>query len=121
MLVRGKAGDSQDSLAASSIIVMKQADVAQKQQKDLQDWQRRGSGGIVTAIDPATGAVTVSVNPALSVKVKTTKDTEFLRYAANSVKFSDAQKAASIKSKWATSFALVAQKAKMAKSSRRKK
>jgi hypothetical protein len=92
MLVRGKAGDSQDSLAASSIIVMKQADVAQKQQKDLQDWQRRGSGGIVTAIDAATGAVTVSVNPALSVKVKTTKDTEFLRYAANSVKFSDAQK-----------------------------
>jgi hypothetical protein len=92
MLVRGKAGDSQDSLAASSIIVMKQADVAQKQQKDLQDWQRRGSGGIVTAIDATTGAVTVSVNPALSVKVKTTKDTEFLRYAANSVKFSDAQK-----------------------------
>jgi hypothetical protein len=92
MLVRGKAGDSQDSLAASSIVVMKQADVAQKQQKDLQDWQRRGSGGIVTAIDAATGAVTVSVNPALSVKVKTTKDTEFLRYAPNSVKFSDAQK-----------------------------
>jgi len=92
MLVRGKGGDSQDSLTASSIVVMKQADVAQKQQKDLQDWQRRGSGGIVTAIDAATGAVTVSVNPALSVKVKTTKDTEFLRYAANSVKFSDAQK-----------------------------
>jgi hypothetical protein len=92
MLVRGKPGDTQDSLAASSIVVMKQADVAQKQQKDLQDWQRRGSGGIVTAIDAATGAVTVSVNPALSVKVKTTKDTEFLRYAANSVKFSDAQK-----------------------------
>jgi hypothetical protein len=92
MLVRGKASDSQDSLTASSIIVMKQADVTQKQQKDLQDWQRRGSGGIVTAIDAATGAVTVSVNPALSVKVKTTKDTEFLRYAANSVKFSDAQK-----------------------------
>jgi hypothetical protein len=92
MLVRGKAGDSQDSLAASSLIVMKQADVTQKHQKDLQDWQRRGSGGIVTAIDAATGAVTVSVNPALSVKVKTTKDTEFMRYAANSVKFSDAQK-----------------------------
>ena len=92
MLVRGKPGDGQNSLLASSIIVMKQADVAQKQQKDMQDWQKRGSGGIVTAIDAATGAVTVSVNPALSVKVKTGKDTEFLRYAANSVKFSDAQK-----------------------------
>jgi hypothetical protein len=71
---------------------MKQGDVAQKQQKDMQDWQRRGSGGIVTAIDAASGAVTVSVNPTLSVKVKTGKDTEFLRYAPNSVKFSDAQK-----------------------------
>ena len=36
--------------------------------------------------------MTVSVNPALSVKVKTGKETEFLRYAPNSVKFSDAQK-----------------------------
>ncbi len=92
MLVRGKPGDAQDSLLASSIIVMKQADVAQKQQKDMQDWQKRGSGGIVTAIDASTGAVTVSVNPALSVKVKTGKETEFSRYAPNSVKFSDAQK-----------------------------
>jgi hypothetical protein len=92
MLVRGKAGDSPDSLQASSIIVMKGADVAQKQQKDMQDWQKRGSGGIVTAIDSASGAVTVSVNPTLSVKVKTSKDTEFLRYAPNSVKFADAQK-----------------------------
>ncbi len=92
MLVRGKPGDAQDSLVASSIIVMKQADVAQKQQKDMQDWQKRGSGGIVTAIDAATGAATVSVNPALSVMVKTSKETEFLRYAPNSVKFSDAQK-----------------------------
>jgi len=92
MLVRGKPGDAQDSLLASSIIVMKQADVAQKQQKDMQDWQKRGSGGIVTGIDASTGVVTVSVNPALSVKVKTSKETEFLRYAPNSVKFSDAQK-----------------------------
>ncbi len=92
MLVRGKPGDAQDSLLASSIIVMKQADVAQKQQKDMQDWQKRGSGGIVTAIDAAGGAATVSVNPALSVQVKTGKETEFLRYAPNSVKFSDAQK-----------------------------
>ena len=92
MLVRGKPGDAQDSFMASSIIVMKQADVAQKQQKDMQDWQKRGSGGIVTSIDAATSAVTVSVTPALSVKVTTGKETEFLRYAPNSVKFSDAQR-----------------------------
>ncbi|HEV8182585.1 MAG TPA: hypothetical protein VGQ61_09450, partial [Candidatus Angelobacter sp.] len=56
------------------------------------DWQKRGTGGIVSAIDSAAGSFTVSVTPTLSVVVKTTKDTSFLRYAPNSVKFSDAQK-----------------------------
>ena len=91
MLVRGRAGDN-GAIAASTIVVMKQADVAQKQQHDREDWQKRGAGGIVSAIDSAAGSFTVSVTPTLSVVVKTTKDTSFLRYAANSVKFSDAQK-----------------------------
>jgi len=91
MLVRGRAGDN-GAIAASTIVVMKQADVAQKQQHDREDWQKRGAGGIVSAIDSAAGSFTVSVTPTLSVVVKTTKDTTFLRYAPNSVKFSDAQK-----------------------------
>jgi len=91
MLVRGRAADS-GAIAASTIVVMKQADVAQKQQHDREDWQKRGAGGIVSAIDSAAGSFTVSVTPTLSVVVKTTKDTTFLRYAGNSVKFSDAQK-----------------------------
>lgn len=91
MLVRGPAGDG-GAIAATTIVVMKQADVAQKQQHDRDDWQKRGTGGIVSAIDPATGTIKVSVTPVLSVEVKTTKDTGFLRYAPTSVKFSDAQK-----------------------------
>jgi len=91
MLVRGRSGDN-GAITASTIVVMKQADVAQKQQHDREDWQKRGAGGIVSAIDSAAGSFTVSVTPTLSVVVKTTKDTSFLRYAANSVKFSEAQK-----------------------------
>ena len=91
MLVRGRSGDN-GAIAASTIVVMKQADVAQKQQHDREDWQKRSAGGIVSAIDSAAGSFTVSVTPTLSVVVKTTKDTSFLRYAPNSVKFSDAQK-----------------------------
>jgi len=91
MLVRGRSGDN-GAIAASTIVVMKQADVAQKQQHDREDWQKRGAGGIVSAIDSAAGSFTVSVTPTLSVVVKTTKDTSFLRYAPSSVKFSDAQK-----------------------------
>jgi co-chaperonin GroES (HSP10) len=91
MLVRGRSGDN-GAVAATSIVVMKQSDVAQKQQHEREDWQRRGAGGIVSAIDPASGLITVSVTPTLSVAVKTGKDTVFLRYASNSVKFADAQK-----------------------------
>ncbi len=92
MLVRVQSGASADSLVASSIVVMKSGDVAQKQQQDIQDWQKRGAGGIVTAIDAATGTVTVSVTPTVNVVIKSTKDTGYLRYAPNSVKFAEASK-----------------------------
>ncbi|HWX56195.1 MAG TPA: hypothetical protein VN176_16515 [Verrucomicrobiae bacterium] len=92
MLVRGRPGDKTDSLVALSIVVMKQGDVTQKQQQEMQDWQKRGAGGIVTALDPASGLITASVTPTVSIAVTTSKDTGFLRYAPNSVRFSDAVK-----------------------------
>lgn len=91
MLVSGQAGDG-GAITAARIIVMKQADVAQKQQQNREDWQKHGTGGIVSAIDPATGTIDISITPTQSVVVKTSKDTSYLRYAPNSVKFSDAQK-----------------------------
>jgi len=91
MLLRGRSGANGD-IEATTIVIMKQADVAQKQQHDREDWQKRGTGGIVSAIDSAAGTFTVSVTPTLSVLVKTSKDTNFLRYSPNSVKFADAQK-----------------------------
>ena len=50
MLLRGRTGANGD-IEATTIVVMKQADVAQKQQHDREDWQKRGTGGIVSAID----------------------------------------------------------------------
>lgn len=91
VLLRGRS-DADGTVEATTIVVMKQADVAQKQQHDREDWQKRGAGGIVSAIDAATGTFTVSVTPTLSVLVKTSKETGFLRYSPNSVKFADAQK-----------------------------
>lgn len=93
ILVRGKPGDN-DSIVASSLVVMKQADVAQKQQHEREDWQKRGAGGIVNAIDPVSGTITIAVTPTYSIAVKTSKDTGFLRYAPDSISFADAQKGA---------------------------
>jgi hypothetical protein len=90
MLLR--AASEADPLMPSVVVVMKQGDVAQKQQQDRLDWQRRGAGGIVTAIDVASGSVTVAATPTVNFLIKTTNSTAFLRYSPNSVKFADARK-----------------------------
>jgi len=94
MLVRGTPGSAPDSIVAASIVVMKASDVSQKQQQQLQDWQRRGAGGIVTAVDAASGSITIASTPTVSYVIKTSPSTGFLRYAPNSIKFSDAVKGA---------------------------
>lgn len=89
-LVRGVAGDGNNSLTATSIVVMKQGDVASRQQQEMQEWQRRGTGGIVRSVDPGSGRITVASSPNQTVTIQTSPNTQFLRYAPDSVKFSDA-------------------------------
>jgi co-chaperonin GroES (HSP10) len=96
VLVRGKPGADAHSISAGAVIVMKQADVAAKQQKDRDDWVKRGVGGLVTAVDPATGTITVSTTSFTGTKtiaIHTSKNTILRRYAPNSVKFDDAKPA----------------------------
>ena len=73
---------------------MKHSDVEARQQQDRQDWQKRGMGGLVSTVDPATGTVTISVtgfDGSKNVAVHTTKDTIVRRYAPDSVKFDEAK------------------------------
>ncbi len=93
ILVHGSSGDSQ-SLVARLLVAITRADIAQKHQQDLQQWQRNGVGGIVKASDPTTGTVTISSMTAAGSKdivVKIAKNTVILRYAPDSVKFDDAK------------------------------
>ena len=83
---------------AQQIIAIKQADVAQKQQKDREDWQRRGIGGLVKSVDPASGVILVTSGvgaTAKTITVHATKATTLKRYAPASVSF-DAAVAAPI-------------------------
>lgn len=94
ILVRGTPGGASDSLTGLSAVIMKRIDVAERQQQDLEDWQRRGAGGIVKAFDAGAGTIVLSVTPTINVTVKTSAETKFLRYAPDSVRFADAQKSA---------------------------
>jgi hypothetical protein len=94
ILVGGKPSDDNLSLAASTIVVMKHADLEAQHQKDLQDWQKRGVGGLVTAVDAGAGTVTISVGSFAakkSVVIHKTGTTVIRRYAPDSVKFDDAK------------------------------
>jgi hypothetical protein len=94
VLVQGKASDGGKSMIALRVIVMKQSDVGAKQQQQREDWQKRGVGGLVSAVDPAAGTVTISVTTlagSRKVAIQTTKNTVIKRYATNSVKFDDAK------------------------------
>lgn len=90
VLVTGKAGDSAGSLTASRVILMKSTDIAQKNEAEKADWQRRGSGGLVSAVDAGSGTVTISAG-AKKIQVQTNGNTKFRRYAGDSVKFEDAK------------------------------
>src|SRR6266481_7424153 len=98
VLVRGQASTDGDkhTIVALAVIVMKQADVAAKQQHDRDDWQKRGVGGIVTNVDAATGTITISssaIGANRSIAIHITKDTIPRRYVLGSVKFDDAKPA----------------------------
>jgi hypothetical protein len=81
---------------ALQIVAMKQSDVAQKQQKDREDWQRRGVGGLVKSVDVGSGVIVLTSGAgatAKTIKVNTTKTTVLKRYATASVNYDAAQPA----------------------------
>lgn len=81
---------SEGSFQALSLVAIKQADVAQKQAKEKEDWQKRGIGGIVKSIDASHEDITIAITPSYSITLKTSKTTVFHRYAPDSIQFSDA-------------------------------
>ncbi len=94
ILVAGKASDNTKVITATSVVVMKRSDVEAHKEEDRQDWQTRGLGGLVRAVDPAAGAVTISVTGfggAKTVVVHASKDTGIRRYAPDSMRFDAAR------------------------------
>ena len=95
ILVAGKASDDNLSLVASSVVAMKRSDLEARHQQDLQDWQKRGVGGLVSAVDPAAGTVTISVASFAGKKnivIRASSAAVIRRYAPDSVKFDDAKR-----------------------------
>jgi len=96
ILVRGKLAEDGKSVVAASVIAMKKADIAEKQSRDREEWQKHGFGGLVNSVDAAGNTISVALPSAgekKSVAVHLSKDTILRRYASDSVKFDDAKPA----------------------------
>jgi hypothetical protein len=88
VFARGQAGEG-NAVVAASAIVMKQSDIADKQQKEREEW-RRGVGGIVKGVDAAANTITITA-AGKPVLVHLSADTNILRNAPDSAKFDDAK------------------------------
>ncbi|GAC1429940.1 MAG: hypothetical protein NVS1B11_09250 [Terriglobales bacterium] len=94
MLVRGKSSEDGKILVAVSVLVMKQSELAKKQEQERQDWEKHSVGGLVTAVDPSQGKITLSstaTGASGALVVNISKTTVIRRYAPDSVRFNDAK------------------------------
>ena len=94
ILVRGTLAPDGKSVMASSVIAMKKADIADKQAREREEWQKHGVGGIVSSLDASNNSIVVSL-PAIgekkNVTIHVSNSTILRRYAPDSIKFDDAK------------------------------
>jgi hypothetical protein len=94
VVVLGKVADDKKSVPARILIVATKADLAQKQERDREEWRRRGLVGTVSALNPDTKEITLQVRSFAGAQtVAIAADgarVKFRRYAPDSVRFSDA-------------------------------
>jgi hypothetical protein len=94
LLARGHKDASAPKLDAEIVLVMTSGDLQQKHQAELEDWQKRGNRGVITAIDEASHSVVMAARTPEGTKtitVTTSPETKFTRYASASAKYSDAK------------------------------
>jgi len=75
---------------ASSLIVRTKADIAGLQQKDQDDWKKRGATGTVVALDAAAMTATIKVGQR-TITVQLSEKAVYHRYSLDSARFSDAK------------------------------
>ncbi len=92
VMARGATDADGKSLAATMLVAIKGADIAQKQEREREDWQKNGIGGVVRAVDPAASTITVSLGAGgnRTEVIHATSATVLRRYAPGSVKFDQA-------------------------------
>ena len=94
LVVTGILSADKKTLPAKSVYLMTKADIAQRNTKETEAWRTRGITGRVVSVDPVEKKIGVETRTMMGSSTITIspKDTaKFLRYAPDSVKFSEAK------------------------------
>jgi hypothetical protein len=92
--VRGRSSADQKSIAAVAVVIMTKAELAQKHERDREEWKKRGMAGPVTAINSGAKEFTITVRTREGPKpmiIEAGENASHRRYAPDSVRFSDAK------------------------------
>lgn len=93
LLVSGLMPADKKSIPAKTVYLITKADIADRQAKEREKWSTRAISGKVTAVDLIAKTITVEVRGltgATSITLTPKQGAKFLRYAPNSVRFSEA-------------------------------
>ncbi len=93
IVVSGFPADDKKSVPARTVYLMSKSELAAAKAKELEKWRTRGISGRVTAVDPATGQISIdvtSLGSTTKVVLTPKEQAKYLRYAPNSVAYSEA-------------------------------
>lgn len=96
LLVTGTVSADKKQVPAKAVYLITKSDIAQKQSKESEAWRTRGVVGRVTQVNSQTGEITIQVRSAMMMPDKTVvitpkENAKYLRYAQNSIKYSEAK------------------------------
>ncbi len=95
LLVTGMVSADRKTIPAKAVYLITKASIADRLKKEAEAWRTRGISGKVVTYNPQTNAITVSIKGLMgdrTMTVKSSDKTEYFRYSAESVQFSDARK-----------------------------
>ena len=92
---RGRVAADQKSVPALQLIVMSKGDIAKKHEAELAEWRRPGVRGVIASVNPTAKEFSVTSRSLMgmqqTVVVSLSDKVDMMRYAPDSIKFSDAK------------------------------
>jgi hypothetical protein len=95
LVILGRTSEDRRAVMARVVIVAKKADIAGKQERDREEWRRRGTLGKVTAVDAAAKTITITTRATEGSRPividASGAAVQFRRYPPGSVKYAETQ------------------------------